>query len=107
MTKFREHDIEFPQCLIDWGFEDESWHNDEAARATKKLRPQDGKYSPILSVWVNYDDPSCRQNIHKYGIQLLVNEEAYGNPDCTIWVGDYDDLQEVVEKVLEVEKLIS
>jgi hypothetical protein len=49
-------DIVFPQWLRDLGFEDESWKNDAAARATKRLPNRH-----IISVWVDYDDPSDRE----------------------------------------------
>lgn len=84
MTMFREYPaIEFPAALIARGFEDESWHNDAAPRAVRRIRD-----NLQITVWVDYDAPGEREipGATKF---MVVLESEYG--ENTILVGNFED----------------
>jgi hypothetical protein len=100
--KFNEFpNIQIPDCLIRLGFSDESWHNDSAARATKKMPS-----GAILVAWVAEENPEDREFPEgpHFGIQLMVDEDSYGDSSKTISVADFES-----EKAFEIAliKLIS
>ena len=93
--------IQIPECLIRLGFQDESWHNDSAARATLKMPS-----GSILVAWVAQEKPEDREFTDgpRFGIQILVDEDSYGNMEKTVSVADFES-----EKAFEIAliKLIS
>jgi hypothetical protein len=98
--KFKEFDIEIPEVLDRLGFADDSWHNDSAARATLKL-----PNGSVLVAWVAEFYPKDREFPEgpRFGLQIMVDEDSYGDPRRTVTVGDYDDEEEfsrVVEKLV-------
>lgn len=106
-TMFYEHPtIEFPQSLIDLGFEDRSYHNDLAAGAWLKLA--DRKW---LCLWVAQADPAEREydDQAQYYAWLPPYDEESDSPDIssdmepsTVYVGEsLDELVKVVEGMKE------
>ncbi len=71
---FKEHpDVEFPKELIDMGFKDDSWHNDETAFATKKINSD-----LWVGVWIfNEGDKNAE---HRFSVVTIPVDDR----------GDYD-----------------
>lgn len=99
--QFKDYpDITIPQCLIDLKFNDESWRDDSAARATLKL-----PNGAILVAWVDYAEEDKREMYGaRFGIQLMVSEDSYGIGEQNLSVKDTDDEAEFEATIL---KLIS
>ena len=84
-------DIVFPAALISRGFEDESWHNDAAPRAVRKLDTKQ------LTVWVDYDNPELREipGAKKF---MLVVERDYEDAEPET-VGEFDDEETMLRAI--------
>lgn len=80
---FKEYPlIEIPQCLLDAGFEDHSWHNDTCAQAELCLKKQGTEGGRFLRVWVDYVDPDKRElglEGKRFVIMLIERSEDGGN----------------------------
>ncbi len=86
--KFKQYpNITIPSVLIRLGFEDESWKNDSAARATKRL-----PNGSIAVAWVAEENPEDRECEYgpRFGIELMVDEDSYGDMTKTISVANFE-----------------
>lgn len=99
--KFKEFDIEIPEVLERLDFADDSWHNDVTAKAVLRLPG-----GSILVAWVAQEDPEQREHAAapRFSLEIVVDEDAYGDPRRTVVVGDFEEEEEFSRTV---EKLVS
>jgi len=87
---FEEHpDVEFPKELIDMGFKDDSWHNDETGFATKKINSD-----LWVGVWVfNKGDKNTKHRF--FVVTIPVNESGDYDSSTSKDLGSADTINEL------------
>lgn len=88
--------IEFPRELIDLGFKDESWHQDETALVTKQVTPK-----LLIGIWVF--DKNDKEAKHRfYVVKYPTDNQGDYDSSTSIDVGVADTIAQVKELISKV-----
>jgi uncharacterized protein YecE (DUF72 family) len=101
--QFKQHpDIEFPQALIDLGFEDYSYRNDSGARAEKAM----GHHSIV--VWC-FGDKAHRENPEwaQFTVELRYMDIHGLDHANHYWTQDMESIDDMLDRVDEVQSHVT
>ena len=101
MTYFNEHpDIEFPQFLIDHGFQDNSWHNDISGRAALYL-DRGADEIDYINVWCEHERREDREwhECTRYMVEIVVDEHL--TSEMCLLTDDQAAVEQLIAQAVE------